>query len=141
MNAAASASPAARRPAGRRRDRAGGAGLHGQLPERVAVAGVPRRRDVPEGVTRVATLAALLALTPDVVVEAAGHAVVREHGVAVLAGGRDLVIVSARALVDAALERELRMPARDGGGRLVVASGSIGRWTRWRRRPSAGWSR
>src|SRR6476659_3103321 len=43
-----------------------------------------------------------------------------------LLGGRDLVIVSVGALADAALERELRMAARDGGGRLVVASGAIG---------------
>ena len=101
-------------------------GFMANYPNELAVAGVLCRRDVPAGVMRVATLDALLALTPDVVVEAAGHAVVREHGVAVLAGGRDLVIVSVGALADAALERELRMAARDGGGRLVVASGAIG---------------
>jgi aspartate dehydrogenase len=95
-------------------------------PDELSVAGVLCRRDVPEGVTRVDTLDALLALTLDVVVEATGHAGVREHGAAVLASGRELLIVSVGALADVTLEQELRTAARSGGGRLIIASGAIG---------------
>ena len=101
-------------------------GFARDYPAELTVDGVLCRRDLPDGVARVATLDELLALEPDVVVEAAGHAALRAHGAAVLASGRELVIVSVGALADPQLERELGEAARAGGGRLVVASGAIG---------------
>lgn len=73
----------------------------------------------------VTSLDALLALQPDVVVEAAGHAALRAHGAAVLASGKDLVVSSVGALADQALETSLHEAAAKGG-RLVIPSGALG---------------
>ena len=59
----------------------------------------------------------------DVVVEAAGHGVLREHGVAVRESGTDLLVVSIGALADEDLEATLR---RAEGGRLFLCTGAIG---------------
>lgn len=59
----------------------------------------------------------------DVVVEAAGHAALREHGVAVRRSGTDLLVVSIGALADEDLEAELK---RAEGGRLFLCTGAIG---------------
>ena len=59
----------------------------------------------------------------DVVVEAAGHTALREHGVAVRESGTDLLVVSIGALADADLEAELRQAE---GGRLFLCTGAIG---------------
>lgn len=74
----------------------------------------------------VATVEALLAARPEVVVEVAGHDALRAHGPAVLRAGCDLLLVSAGALADPRVEAELRAAAREGGGRARVASGAIG---------------
>lgn len=74
----------------------------------------------------VATLDALLAERPEVVVEAAGHAALCAHGPRVLASGCDLLIVSVGALAERDTEEALLAAARTGGGRAVVASGAIG---------------
>src|SRR4051812_46630915 len=55
----------------------------------------------------VGSLEALLALRPDVVVEAAGHEALRCHGSRVLGSGVDLLVLSVGALADAQLEAEL----------------------------------
>ncbi|HXF67071.1 MAG TPA: aspartate dehydrogenase [Burkholderiales bacterium] len=74
----------------------------------------------------VTSLEALLALEPDVVVEAASHEAVREHGAAVLGAGVDLIVLSAGALCDDALRARLERAARRSGALLYVPSGGIG---------------
>lgn len=59
----------------------------------------------------------------NVVVEAAGHGALREHGVAVRESGTDLLVVSIGALADEDLETTLR---RSEGGRLFLCTGAIG---------------
>lgn len=60
------------------------------------------RRARPAGPDLLVTTArrAFLATRPQVVVEAAGHAALQEHGVACLEARADLVVTSAGALVD-----------------------------------------
>lgn len=68
----------------------------------------------------------LLALHPDVVVEASGHDGLREHGPAVLRSGCDLLFLGVGALADPILEQELIAAAIEGGSTAQVASGAIG---------------
>jgi aspartate dehydrogenase len=77
------------------------------------------------GMPVVGDLAALLATGPDVVVEVAGHAALREHGAAVLRSGRTLMTVSIGAFSDDELLDELVSEARSAGARLVLPSGAI----------------
>jgi aspartate dehydrogenase len=83
------------------------------------------RAKVAEALPVVTDLPALLSLSPDVVVECAGHAALREYGAAVLASGRHLVVSSVGALADEATESVLRASAT-GQGRLVIPSGALG---------------
>lgn len=69
---------------------------------------------------------AFLAQPLDLVVELAGQEAVRQHGEAVLAAGRDLLIISIGALADDALRERLEGAARRSGGRLLLPSGAIG---------------
>ena len=71
-------------------------------------------------------LAELLADRPDYVAEAATGEAVRACGSAILRGGSDLILLSAGALADEALRRELEDAARTGGAHLWIASGAIG---------------
>ncbi len=59
----------------------------------------------------------------DLVVEAAGHGALREHGAAVREAGTDLLVVSIGALADEDLEFQLRNAE---GGRLFLCTGAIG---------------
>lgn len=74
----------------------------------------------------VTTVAALLALNPDVVVEAAGHDALRAHGPAILQSGCDLIFLGVGALADPELETTIREAAIEGGATAQVASGAIG---------------
>ncbi|HEV8534460.1 MAG TPA: aspartate dehydrogenase [Candidatus Limnocylindria bacterium] len=74
----------------------------------------------------VGSLAELLALQPEVIVEGAGHAALRDFGPSILRGGCDLIALSAGALADPDLLAELEAAARDGRSRMRVASGAIG---------------
>ncbi|WP_375057513.1 aspartate dehydrogenase [Zobellella sp. DQSA1] len=65
------------------------------------------------------------AASPDLVVECAGQAAVREHGSAVLARGWTLGLISVGALADEALARDLRLAAGQGGGRILALAGAI----------------
>lgn len=65
----------------------------------------------------------LLLARSDVVVEAAGHGALREHGVAVRESGTDLLVVSIGTLADEDLETRLRQAE---GGRLLLCTGAIG---------------
>jgi aspartate dehydrogenase len=81
------------------------------------------RREV--GFPVVGTADALLALDPEIVVEAGGHAALSAHGPAILRAGRDLVAVSVGAFALPETHDAL-LAATCGGGRIVVASGAIG---------------
>jgi aspartate dehydrogenase len=72
------------------------------------------------------SLQGLLEYKPDVVVEAASHAAVREYGVAVLDAGVSLIVLSGGALADDALRASLEAAAKAGGATLNVPSGGIG---------------
>ncbi|KAF4409064.1 aspartate dehydrogenase [Streptomyces sp. Ru87] len=59
----------------------------------------------------------------DLIVEAAGHAFVREWGAQVLASGTDLLVASTGALTDDALAAELHAT---GPGRVYFTGGAVG---------------
>lgn len=63
---------------------------------------------------------------PDVVVEAASQAVTREHAVAWLEAGCDVLVMSVGALVDPGLLARLDAAARRAGRAVLVPSGAIG---------------
>ncbi len=63
--------------------------------------------------------------SPDLVVECAGQAAVREHGAAILTRGWTLGLISVGALADETLTRQLREAARQGGGTMLVLAGAI----------------
>jgi aspartate dehydrogenase len=77
-------------------------------------------------VTCVQSSDALLALQPEIVVEAAGHGALASHGAAVLARGIDLVVASVGALADEELFECLRAAATAGGARMLLPAGAIG---------------
>lgn len=70
--------------------------------------------------------AAFLRAHLDWVVEAAGHAALREHGAAVLREGANLLALSAGALADDAFRDDLRSAAAATGRRVLVPSGGMG---------------
>lgn len=69
---------------------------------------------------------ALLALHPQVIVEAASHEAVREHLVPSLEAGASVVVLSAGALADDRLREAAERAARRSGAQLYVPSGGIG---------------
>ncbi|HJS37903.1 MAG TPA: aspartate dehydrogenase [Burkholderiales bacterium] len=69
---------------------------------------------------------ALLALRPQVVVEAASHDAVREHLVALLDAGVGVIVLSAGALAEDSLRESAERSARRTGALLYVPSGGIG---------------
>lgn len=73
----------------------------------------------------VTSLPALLALEPELVVEAAGHGAVKAHGAAVLRAGCDLLLVSVGVLSDASLQAELEQAAAEAGRQLLLPSGAL----------------
>lgn len=70
--------------------------------------------------------AALLALRPQVVVEAASHDAVRENLVPFLDAGVGVVVLSAGALAEDRLRDAAEAAARRSGAQLYVPSGGIG---------------
>jgi aspartate dehydrogenase len=68
----------------------------------------------------------LLALRPDVVVEAASHDAVREHAEPLLRAGVSVILLSGGALHDDALRNRLESAAAQHGAFLYVPSGGIG---------------
>ena len=68
----------------------------------------------------------LIALKPEVVVEAAGHAALRCYGPIVLRGGIDLLMVSVGALADSDTVAAIKAAAADGNVQATVVSGAIG---------------
>jgi len=110
-----------------------GAALHRALTETShTVVGVLARRQTEALTTRlretvpvVTDLQSLLRLSPQIVVECAGHDALRAYGASALAAGAHLVVASVGALADPALEAQLRGAAAQGG-RLVIPSGALG---------------
>jgi aspartate dehydrogenase len=94
--------------------------------------------DVPEARARLVDLAArtgcrattdpldLLTDKPDVVVEAAAQAVVRQYAVPLLEGGADVMVISVGALADAGLLAAMTGAAERSGRRVHVPAGAIG---------------
>jgi aspartate dehydrogenase len=78
------------------------------------------------GVAFVTSLEELLALQPDVVVEAASHAAVRDYCGALLERGIAVIVLSGGALCDDALRARLEASANNSGALLYVPSGGIG---------------
>ncbi len=106
---------------------------HGDLGDAQVVAVVGRNaasRGKPlageHGIAYVTTLDELLALRPDVVVEAAAHEAVRDFGEALLRKGIALIVLSGGALCDDALRERLEAAAHASGALLYVPSGGIG---------------
>lgn len=73
-----------------------------------------------------ASLEELLALQPEIVVEAASVAMARSMALPVLRQGADLVLISVGALADDAFRAEVEDAARANGARVHVASGAVG---------------
>lgn len=88
--------------------------------------GSASRRRVPEGCALLDDLDAVAGFAPDLVVEAAGHAALREIAPGCLALGLPVLVASIGALHDAALHERLVATARAHGGRLLLASGALG---------------
>jgi len=74
----------------------------------------------------VSGLPALLAVRPEVVVEAASHDAVNIYCEALLAEGISVIVLSGGALCDDALRARLEAAAGDSGALLYVPSGGIG---------------
>src|SRR5215470_3429058 len=77
-------------------------------------------------VPTLATLDALLAERPEVVVECAGHGGLQAHGAAVLRAGVDLIMVSVGIFAAPGVLDDLIAAAEAGGAQAKVASGAIG---------------
>ncbi len=88
--------------------------------------GSASRNEVPSGTTVVESVAALVALRPAVVVEAAGQAALDRAAQDVLAAGIPLVAASTGALGDPVLFARLEAAARAGKSRLVLPAGAVG---------------
>ena len=78
------------------------------------------------GLAYVTQLDALLALKPDVIVEAASHEAVRDFGPAILDAGVAFLVLSCGALSNDALRARLESAAARSGAMLYVPSGGIG---------------
>ena len=78
------------------------------------------------GVPYVIGRAALIALRPDAVLEAASHDAVREHLVPLLEAGLGVVVLSGGALADDALRAAAEQAAARSGALFTVPSGGIG---------------
>jgi aspartate dehydrogenase len=72
------------------------------------------------------SIAGLLADRLRIVAECASHVAVRDHGVAILEAGCDLVIISIGALADDGLRTRLAHAAKAGNAKLVLPSGALG---------------
>ncbi|MEL6839276.1 MAG: aspartate dehydrogenase [Pseudomonadota bacterium] len=63
---------------------------------------------------------------PDLIVDCAGHAALKDYGLTALTLGIDVLTVSLGALADDALYTDLENAAAQGGARLYLTSGAIG---------------
>jgi aspartate dehydrogenase len=84
------------------------------------------QKAVGEAINVVGSVAELGFHVPPLVVEAAGHGGLAEHGAAVLEAGSDLVVVSVGALADRALYEKLAAAAEKGKAKMLIVAGAIG---------------
>lgn len=70
-------------------------------------------------------LDALLAMTPDLIVECASQVAVKAYGSAILRSGSDFMIISVGALANSELMDQLNTAAREGSARILVPSGAL----------------
>lgn len=96
------------------------------LPEFVPATQAALAQDYAGPAQVVTDSAALIAASPALVVECAGHAAVQAHATAVLRAGIETVIVSIGALADAALMLAVEQAAADGGARVILPAGAVG---------------
>lgn len=93
-------------------------------PERAATAPTWIGDAVP--VIVVSDAATLLAASPDLVVECAGHAAVADYAPTILEAGVDLIVASVGALAEDELAERLRMAARSGDAQMILPAGAVG---------------
>lgn len=86
----------------------------------------PSADSVAEDFRVVECVTALIAVRPDLAIEAAGHGAVAEHVPGLLEAGIETVIASTGALSDPELAARLESAAREGGTRLELSSGAVG---------------
>jgi aspartate dehydrogenase len=98
------------------------------LPEGATLTGVlSRRGEAPRGVPVVATLDALLALGPRLIVECAAAEALAAFGPEIVARGVELIPLSLAALADDGALARLEAATRvSGAGRVSLAPGAIG---------------
>ncbi|KRW95200.1 aspartate dehydrogenase [Paracoccus sp. MKU1] len=82
--------------------------------------------DAPAGMRRWNSVDDLIAARPDLVIECATHAAVRETVPQLLEAGIDVVIVSIGALGDAGTVARIEAAAKTGRARAIAVSGAIG---------------
>jgi len=71
------------------------------------------------------SLADLLALKPDLVVECAGHSAVKDYAAPVLAAGLDFIIVSTGSLADVSLWESVQAAAQNSTARVKLVAGAL----------------
>jgi aspartate dehydrogenase len=86
------------------------------------------RQPIPAspGIDWVGNVSELIQKAPDIVIEAAGHAAVRECVAPLLEDGIPVVLTSVGALADSALEARVRDAERRGRSSLILPGGAIG---------------
>lgn len=84
------------------------------------------QKAVGDAINVVGSVAELGFHVPPLVVEAAGHGGLAEHGAAVLEAGSDLIVISVGALADRALYEKLAAAAGKGKAKMLILPGAIG---------------
>lgn len=82
--------------------------------------------DLPPGVQALRGLTGLLTFKPDLVIEAAGQAAVRDYAEPCLKAGLPFMAASVGALADDDLRAALTRAALSGSTRLILPSGAVG---------------
>ena len=80
---------------------------------------------LPRGVQALRGMKALMDFKPDLVIEAAGQAAVREYALPCLQAGLTFMAASVGALADDALRSALTQAAVKGRGKLILPSGAV----------------
>jgi aspartate dehydrogenase len=86
------------------------------------------RKPIPPtaGIDWVGTVSDLIQTSPDIVIEAAGHAAVRSCVPALLEDGIPVVLTSVGALADSALEASVKDAEKRGRSSLILPGGAVG---------------
>ncbi len=82
------------------------------------------RAELASGIAVFTTAEEIVAARPDMVVECAGQAALRQYGETLLAAGLDLMVVATGALADSGYRARLMAAAEKGGSRLHVPAGA-----------------